>query len=55
MVITGENAVIDCNGYNIIIDGELTIDGVTFRNSPRIFIQNDKSKLTIKNCTFSFE
>ena len=52
MVITGENAVIDCNGYNIIIDGELTIDGVTFRNSPRIFIQNNNSKLTIKNCTF---
>ena len=52
MVITGENAVIDCNGYNIIVDGELTIDGVTFRNSPRIFIQNDNSKLTIKNCTF---
>lgn len=53
MVITGENAVIDCNGYNIIIDGELTIDGVTFRNSPRIFIQNNNSKLTIKNCTFT--
>ena len=52
MVITGENAVIDCNGYNIIVDGELTIDGVTFRNSPRIFIQNNNSKLTIKNCTF---
>ena len=53
MVITGKNAVIDCNGYNIIIDGELTIDGVTFRNSPRIFIQNNNSKLTIKNCTFT--
>ena len=53
MVITGENAVIDCNGYNIIVDGELTIDGVTFRNSPRIFIQNNNSKLTIKNCTFT--
>lgn len=53
MVITGENAVIDCNGYNIIIDGELTIDGVTFRNSPRVFIQNNNSKLTIKNCTFT--
>ena len=53
MVITGENAVIDCNGYNIIVDGELTIDGVTFRNSPRIFIQNNGSKLTIKNCTFT--
>ena len=52
MVITGENAVIDCNGYNIIVNGELTIDGVTFRNSPRIFIQNNNSKLTIKNCTF---
>ena len=52
MVITGENAVIDCNGYNIIVDGELTIDGVTFRNSPRVFIQNNNSKLTIKNCTF---
>ena len=52
MVITGDNAVIDCNGYNIIVDGELTIDGVTFRNSPRIFIQNNESKLTIKNCTF---
>ena len=53
MVITGENAVIDCNGYNIIVDGELTIDGVTFRNSPRVFIQNNNSKLTIKNCTFT--
>ena len=53
MVITGENAVIDCNGYNIIVDGELTIEGVTFRNSPRIFIQNNNSKLTIKNCTFT--
>ena len=53
MVITGENAVIDCNGYNIIVNGELTIDGVTFRNSPRIFIQNNNSKLTIKNCTFT--
>ena len=53
MVITGENAVIDCNGYNIIVDGELTIAGVTFRNSPRIFIQNNNSKLTIKNCTFT--
>lgn len=52
MVITGENAVIDCNGHNIIVDGELTIDGVTFRNSPRVFIQNNNSKLTIKNCTF---
>ena len=52
MVITGENAVIDCNGYNIIVDGELTIEGVTFRNSPRVFIQNNNSKLTIKNCTF---
>ena len=53
MVITGENAVIDCNGYNIIVNGELTIDGVTFRNSPRVFIQNNNSKLTIKNCTFT--
>ena len=53
MVITGENAVIDCNGYNIIVDGELTIEGITFRNSPRIFIQNNNSKLTIKNCTFT--
>lgn len=53
MVITGENAVIDCNGYNIIVDGELTIDGVTFRNSPRVFIQNNESKLTIKNCIFT--
>ena len=53
MVITGENAVINCNGYNIIVNGELTIDGVTFRNSPRIFIQNNNSKLTIKNCTFT--
>ena len=53
MVITGENAVIDCNGYNIIVDGELTIDGVTFINSPRIFIQNNNSKLTIKNCIFT--
>lgn len=52
MVITGENAVIDCNGHNIIVDGELTIDGVTFRNSPKVFIQNNNSKLTIKNCTF---
>ena len=53
MVITGKNAVIDCNGYNIIVNGELTIDGVTFRNSPRVFIQNNNSKLTIKNCTFT--
>lgn len=53
MVITGENAVIDCNGYNIIVNGELTIDGVTFRNSPRVFIQNNNSKLTITNCTFT--
>ena len=53
MVITGENAVIDCNGYNIIVDGELTIEGVIFRNSPRVFIKKKNSKLTIKNCTFT--